>query len=672
MKSIGFDCETHLIAPGQLFPKVVCITFFDGIHESIHLSGIGIPQIIKYLQDPNIRLVGHNVSFDLGVIAAEAESMGYDPHWILTLIFQAYADNRIADTMIRAMLIDIAKGTFQEIEGQRRGKAFGLDVLALKWCQIKLQKDDTWRLHYAYLDGKPLATWPQDAIDYAILDARATWLVDSAITQWVIAEGDPSGEVPDTNPQTRAAWVLHLMAGWGVRIDGSMVDTIKDALETQLVESYKVMDKYGLFKKDRFSNYKLTKKGRRCKDQKRLKELITQGYAQRGETPPMTKGRVNKQGVRVPEVSTSADTALESGHAAAMEYAHSANAEKLLSTYIPALMRGKQGFPITSNPNVMVASGRTSWQNPNWQNPPQVGGIRECVIPRPGNVFVAADLDTVELRALAQTCLEMFGHSQMAAALQRGEDLHSSLGADLLGVTYSQFIAMLAAGDPLAELTRQIAKKINFGLPGGMGVVKFAWTCANDGQPLDPDPAVAIQKSGKYKEAWFRRWPEMRLYLANAGQVCGDFGSHTIEQPWSGRIRGGLEYCSCANTLFQGRVADGTKLALWRLAWACYVDKSSPLYGCRLVLFLHDEVILEAPEGRAALAAAELTRILCTAVQEVIPDVPITSKPVIMRRWYKGAKPVNVNGVLVPCKPEKDKITNKTKWVHDAAIALAA
>ncbi len=459
------------------------------------------------------------------------------------------------------------------------------------------------------------------------------------------------------------------MAGWGVRIDSPMVQVIREALETQLIESYKVMDHYGLFKKDRYGGYKYTKKGRRCKDQKKLKELIAEGYAAQGEASPTTAGRKNKQGIRIPEVSTSADTALESGHPACIEYANSANAEKLLSTYIPALERGAKGLPVTSSPNVMVASGRTSWQNPNWQNPPKVGSIRECVQPRPGMVFVGADLDTVELRALAQTCLEMFKHSQMAAALQRGEDLHTALGADLMGVTYAQMVALLVSGDPIAEKARDIAKKINFGLPGGMGIKKFAWTAANDGQPLDPDPAEAIRKSARYKEAWFRRWPEMRAYLDNASDICGDFGSHMIEQPWSGRIRGGLEYCACANTYFQGRVADGTKLALWRLAWACYVDKTSILYGCRLVLFLHDEVILECPENIAHLCADEAVRILCSAVQEVIPDVPITSKPVITRRWYKGAKPVKVNGILVPCKPEKDTKTNKTKWVHDAVVS---
>jgi DNA polymerase-1 len=676
VKRIAFDIESHIVRPGMLFPKGVCVSFFDGQKRDIALMPIGVPIVLKYLGDKDVILVGHNVAFDLGVIAAEAIDMGYDPHWVMTLIFTAYAENRIVDTMIRCMLVDIAQGTFQEIDGQRRGKMYGLDRLAFRWLQRVIQKKDTWRLHYAYLENVPLAQWPPDAIDYAEIDAEITWLVDQEISSWAITEGiAPPGDIPDEFRQTRAAWVLHLMAGWGVRIDSEMVKLVRANLEVQRDASYQIMDQYKLFKKDKFNNYKMTKKGQRSINQKKLKQYIAEGFAARGETPPMTAGRKNKQGVRVPEVKCGADEALASSHPACMAFAHCANAVKLLSTYIPALERGNNGRPVTSGPNVLVASGRTSWTNPNWQNPPQIGGIRECVIPRPGQVFVGADLDTVELRALAQSCLERFGHSQMAAALQRGEDLHTSLACDMVGVTYAQGLALLAAGDPVFEEARAIAKKCNFGLGGGMGAAKFAWTASNDGQPLDPDPKEAIKKAFKYKEVWLRRWPEMVQHLQDASYVTGDNGPCMIEQAWSGRIRGGLEYCAAANTVFQGRVADGAKLALWRLAWACYVDKTNILYGSRLILFLHDEVILECPEDIAHLCADEIVKILCGAVQEVIPDIPITSKPVVTRRWFKGAKPVYVNGRIVPGKPEVVSVDPKTgkkkvKWVHDEVPAL--
>lgn len=674
----AFDVETHLIRPGQLFPKLVCVSLYDGQKKSLHLAAIGVAEIIRLLQDPEAVLVGHNVTFDLGVIAAEAINQGIDPHFILKLIFDAYASDRIVDTMIRSMLIDIARGKFQEFDGQRRGKNYGLDMLASRWLgrQItqksfkkadKAQALNSWRLHFAYLTNTPIAQWPQDAVDYAIEDSVITWDVDAKITDWAISEGQTDGNIPDEFRQHRAAWVIHLMAGWGVRVDEEMVKLVRENLEVQRKVSYATMDQYGIFKKDRHGNYKLTKKGARCKDLKRLRELIAEGYAAQGENPPLTDG--GKKGNK--QIATDADSARDSGNVAAIAYADVASADKLLNTYVPILERGKGGMPVTSSPNVLVASGRTSWTNPNWQNPPRVGGIRECVIARPGFAFVGADLDTVELRALAQSCLEILGWSEMANALRRGEDLHLALAAEFIGIDYATAKHRYDQNDPIIIENRHTAKQVNFGLSGGMGAAKFAIACINNGTPLITDPNASlsdhIARAKTLREAWFRKWPEMRLYLKHAGNITGDFGDCTIIQPWSERIRGGLDYCSCANTYFQGRVADGAKLALWRVAYACYVDKTSVLYGSRLVLFLHDEIILECPLDKIHDCGIELVKILCDAVQEVIPDIPITSTSVAMLRWWKGGKPVFLDGILVPSKPIKDS-NGKTRWVIDIGI----
>ncbi len=669
MRRVAIDTETHLTKPGMLFPKLVCVSVSDGKTKQLYLAADGVKVILDLLKDPDVILIGHNMAYDIGIFIAEAIDLGYDPHMILSLVFAAYDADRIVDTMIRAMLVDIAQGDFQEVDGQRRGRVYGLDLQADRWLGIKLQKKDTWRLHYAFLQNTPLAQWPPEASEYAIKDAEITWLVDQAITTWAISEGMPTGVIPDEHRQVRAALVLHLMAGWGVHIDSDLVKLVKENLECQRTASYEIMEHYGIFKKDKLGNYKRTKKGQICKDQKRIKQLIEEGYASRGKKPPQTAGRVDKKtGIRTPETGISADTARDSGHVACIALADVANADKLLSTFIPVLERGAGGMPVTSSPNVLVSSGRTSWTQPNWQQPPRLGGVRECVIPRPGKVFVSADLDTVELRALAQSCLRICGFSAMAIALQAGEDLHLSLAAEIGGISYAKAQKLYAAGDPWITELRQTSKIVNFGLGGGMGARKFAQAQIDAGTPLIKDPNAPfsdhVNRAQQLKEAWFKKWPEMRKYLQNAGDVSGDHGSGTVEQLWSGRIRGGLDYCSCANTLFQGLVADGVKLALWRLAYACYVDKSSPLYGARMVLFLHDEVILECLEDRADACAAELVKIMCSAVQEVIPDVPITSSATISRRWLKGSKPVLVNGKLVAGKPQKDA-TGKTKWVYD-------
>lgn len=697
MRRIAFDCESHLLRRGMKFPRLVCVSFAEGANTQLLDRIVGTRLVLEYLANPDIVLVGHNTAFDLGLICAEAICLARDPqtailvpteHEIIKRIFVAYRDNRIVDTMIRAMLISIATGDYQEIDGQQRVKELGLDKLANKWLGVVLQKQDTWRLHYAYLDGVPIfatpghiqgfqfpdgtyESWPQEAIDYSILDSRVTWDLDAKLTSWVISEGMISGEVPDAYPQARAAWVLHLIAGWGVMVDPQSVIDLKTSLLIEQKKHHSVLDAYGIFKKAKDGSYKRTKKGAIAKDQKRLQELITAGFAQRGETPPQTTRGA----------STSADVARESGHVACVAFADVANTDKLLSTYVPILEIGITGTPITSDPNVLVASGRTSWTKPNWQNPPTKGNIRDCVVPRAGTVFVSADLDTVELRALAQACLLIVGRSEMAEALKRGEDLHLALAADILGLDYKTAESRYLAGDPIISEARQTAKKANFSFPGGAGAEKVSLIYEQDGQCLafmpdgvTPDRPAAKKRAQVLKDAWFRKWPEMRAYLRHAGDVCGDYGSNSIEQPYSGRIRGGLDYCSCANTYFQGMVADGTKLALWELAWACYVDESSILYGSRIVLFLHDEVILEVPESIIHEAGNEIVRILTQQVAKVIPDIPITSQAIAFRRWYKGAKRVVGNdNRLIPCKPEYthsiDPITQKkktkTKWIPD-------
>jgi hypothetical protein len=140
MRKVAFDVETHLIQPGMVFPKLVCVSISDGQTHDVFLAGLGLKEMLRHLQDPNTQIIGHNVSFDLGVIAAEAIDQGYDPHWVMELIFNAYAADRIVDTMIRAMLVAIAQGKFQEIEGQRRGKQFGLDVLSDAWLGTTITK----------------------------------------------------------------------------------------------------------------------------------------------------------------------------------------------------------------------------------------------------------------------------------------------------------------------------------------------------------------------------------------------------------------------------------------------------------------------------------------------------------------------------------------------------
>ena len=82
----------------------------------------------------------------------------------------------------------------------------------------------------------------------------------------------------------------------------------------------------------------------------------------------------------------------------------------------------------------------------------------------------------------------------------------------------------------------------------------------------------------------------------------------------------------------------GAKKALYEVARECYVDCGTALFGCRLFAFIHDEIIIEAPEGRAEEAARRLEQVMAECMKVYTPDLPADTDSGIMRRWRKGAE----------------------------------
>jgi DNA polymerase-1 len=122
-----------------------------------------------------------------------------------------------------------------------------------------------------------------------------------------------------------------------------------------------------------------------------------------------------------------------------------------------------------------------------------------------------------------------------------------------------------------------------------------------------------------------------------------------LKQVWSNRLRAGATYCSACNSFYQGLGADVAKLAGWNIFKACYVDRSSPLFGARPVNFIHDQFLVEVREdGREFAAAEELGRLMNAAGALILPDVPVKCEPILARRWSKLAKGLkNEAGELV-------------------------
>ena len=170
----------------------------------------------------------------------------------------------------------------------------------------------------------------------------------------------------------------------------------------------------------------------------------------------------------------------------------------------------------------------------------------------------------------------------------------------------------------------------------------------------------------------------MVKYFDYCSFLCkgGDGGrAKQIEFVRSGMMRGDVTYTATCNGFFQHLAAKGAKEAVARVSEECYIGTGSPLHGSRPWLFNHDEIGMETPIAAigprgAHDAALRLEYVMNAAMKYWCPDVEIGSSAVMTRRWYKGAKPVFVNGMLVPSKPivvgQNKKGKPKIIWVHDA------
>jgi len=696
MRLLSFDTETFLIAPGRQAPPMVCASFaLDAAEPWLRLRDDALDELEAHLRDESVHFVGQNIAFDFGVVAAERPTL-------LPLIFDAYDADRVHDIRVRDMMLLNARGELQEEAGRL---AFTLEGIVQRRFGVDLSADkkgpDAWRLRYSELDDVPLEQWPDEAVRYVLDDARWPLRVyeDQVRERWGGFQNDPLYDEPG---QTRAAFALHLIACWGILTD----ETAVLALETRLLETVgtarELLIKSGILKGKGKKNKDSGVIGVEwAKDTSKIKALIEAALGV--ATPRTDPSATFPDG----QVKMDEETLRATGHPDLLVLADVMGDEKLLTTYVQALkgrikrgntkeydQRGlylpgedRRGWLIQSVPNVLVASGRTSWSRPNLQNPPRKGGVRECFVPRPGHWFLSVDYSFIELVTWAQTCIDLLGYSKLADAIKAGLDPHVDMGVEILRaehparwleytdkagalhgiesteVTYAFVNAARKAGATWAKDARQLAKAANFGLPGGLGAATFcAYAKATYGVDISED------ESRNLKTIWRNKWAEAQDYF-NLVSAMLPFGQDrtAVVLPRTGFVRGGCMYTAACNTYFQGLAARGAKEAMWVLTQECYTGYSSlwtrkehgevraPLYGCRIVVFAHDEFILEVPAHRqqAHTAAARVGIVMEQAMARFVPDVPNRAEPALMACWQKEAEPVwGADGVLELWRPK--------------------
>ena len=663
---LGFDTETHLIRPGVLTPKLVVGSFcFDAeVDPVLRLGADAVDTFEALLADKDTTLTIHNAAFDAAVMVASRPSL-------LGPVFDAYEQGRIRCTKVREMMIHNAIYGLTDDNGPKVSFALADIVFRRFGVDISESKKDpnAWRLRYHELDGVPLDQWPAEAVSYAKDDAlwhlrvfqsqekgRHLTRVENQARSWDDRRPAPERDaLADELGQTKAAFALHLMAVYGLLTEDEAVQELERMLTAHVQEANRKLADTGILKPKKVKD-PVTGLIHMdwAKDTKKIKELVE---AALGAATPRTD-----PSDKFPEgqVKTDEETLRATGHPDLLTLAEVGTDAKVLSVWVPALKgldkKGNQrglrlptGWLIQPTWNVLVASGRTSCYAPPLQQPPRKGNVRPCFVPRPGYWYCSVDYNFIELVTWAQTCLDLFGKSEMAVAINADTDPHCLLAAEIMRVTEGRNVTyeeVYAARKTWGKDPRQKAKAGNFGFPGGLGVETFLlYAKANYGVELAQDEGWAI------KNAWRRRWSESEAYFAYFSRLQEKaFGNpFEVTLPRTGFVRGGCTFTSGCNTMFQGLAARGAKEAMWDVAREAYLDTKSDLYGCRPVLFLHDEIVLEVPahRERAHAAAMRTVMVMETAMSRFTPDVKVRAEPALCARWYKNADPVwGKDGVL--------------------------
>jgi len=279
---------------------------------------------------------------------------------------------------------------------------------------------------------------------------------------------------------------------------------------------------------------------------------------------------------------------------------------KLRSTYtekLPESINARTGRVHTSYHQAVAATGRLSSNDPNLQNIPirsaEGRRIRQAFIADPGCCLLAADYSQIELRIMAH----LSGDESLLRAFAEDRDIHQATAAEVLGVPIDQ----------VSSEQRRSAKAINFGLIYGMSAFGLARQLGI--------PRAAAQS---YVDLYFARYPGVRRYMERTreqartqGYVETVYGRRLYLPDIRSRNRQLQQYAERAaiNAPMQGTAADIIKRAMITVdAWC----QSAPV-PVRLIMQVHDELVLEVREDGLEQTRAAVSRLMSDAATLSVP-----------------------------------------------------
>lgn len=278
---------------------------------------------------------------------------------------------------------------------------------------------------------------------------------------------------------------------------------------------------------------------------------------------------------------------------------------KLENTYLRPLPDavGPDGRIHTTFNQAVAATGRLSSQDPNLQNipvrTPEGKRIRDGFVAQVGSVLMSADYSQVELRLLAHFC----GSGALVESFRAGEDIHRRTASEIFDLPMDQ----------VSSEQRTAAKAINFGLLYGMSAFRL-------GQDLN----ISNEDAQRYMDDYFGRIPQVAAWIEGAKEAVRAEGyAETLRgrrrlipeiysQDHAERMAAERE---AVNTIVQGTAADLIKLAMIRVRAALERER----WRARLLLQVHDELLLEVPETEIPFVKALLIREMVGVAELAVP-----------------------------------------------------
>ena len=565
-KMIAVDTETTSVDPtaAELVGISLSVHPGQGFYVPVgHQDGeqLSLDQVIKALrpslENEKIEKVGHNLKYDYIVLARNG--LRINP-----LSF---------DSMIAEWLINPASRTL------------GLKSLA----DVRLDQVMT-HIEELIGKGKNQISMAQvsiaDAAPYAAMDAEVSLRLKAPLEEEM--KNIPKAHQLFTELEMPLIRVLAEMEMAGIGLDREFFTSFSEELRQNM---------------EKIEGQILTSVGKTF-NLNSTQQLSTILFETLRLTPP-NRGRKTSSG----HYSTSADVLEEmrGQHPVVDWILEYRELTKLKSTYVDALplqINPHSGHVHSSFSQTGAVTGRLSSSNPNLQNIPirsEIGRrVRRGFIADPGNVLVAVDYSQIELRIVAF----MADDKAMLEAFHAGQDIHATTAAAIYGI-------------PLEQVTkdqRRHAKAINFGLVYGMST--FGLTRTTD---------LTLAESEDFVKAYFERFPGVKNYLdgirrevAKTGFVETLLGRRRyfpgLQTHMSANLKN-REEREAINAPIQGTAADIMKLAMLNIQPALQKDN---LRG-RMILQVHDELVLECPRSELEQTARVVQRVMETAYPISIP-----------------------------------------------------